>query len=227
MILKKIYNSIIESYELLILSIIIVVMILLYIKYEMSGMKKCKLDKIIKKCKTGDIILFRWHFMDIIFRMASKYSHIGMIYKENDNVYIIEMHPEEGKKIIRNGVNRYNLKKRLKEYNGTCYYLQLVKNIKVDNQKLKKRLKDYKKISFDENFRYSYGKSWLYNKLSWKLSKKKKKKTMYCSEFVGYILKDLKILSKDYNISLLTPSSFENIIKNGKKLYKNPYEICL
>lgn len=224
-LLKKfIKEYIIESYDLLFVSIIIVLGIMLYIKYETYNMESKDINNIIKECRTGDLILFRWHFMDMFFRTVSKYNHIGMVYKDEKNVYIIEMHSEEGDDIIRSGVNKYHLKERLNEYNGSCYYLKLDKDKIIDNQELKHILKKYKKIQFDDNFRYSYIKSWLYKKLNWKVNKKNK---MYCSEFIEYLLKDLKISPKNRDTSLSTPALVENIYINGKKLYNKIYKINL
>ena len=220
MFLSKFIKTLIRSYDLLLLSILIVAVALTYFHFEMSHIKERNLNKILKQCKTGDIILFKWNFTDLIVRFASKFNHIGLIYKKKNRVYIIEMNPEDDK--LKEGVHKYNLKKRLKKFDGTCYYAKLNKNIHIDNNNLEKLLKKYKNIPFDNYFRLSYPKNWIRQKLNLKIPKKN---TMYCSEFIELFLKDLNILPKNHDTSISTPSTLNNTYFNGVKLYNKLYRI--
>lgn len=189
----------------------------------MINVKKKDINKIIKECKTGDLVLFRWKFIDILVRMVSKYNHIGVIYKTKDKVYLIEMNPEDDK--LKEGVHKYNLKKRLKEFKGNCYYSKLNTNTTINKKTFKSSLQKYKKIPFDNDFRYSYTKNFIIKNLN--LKTPPQKNSMYCSEFIESLLKDLEILPKTYDLSLSTPSSLDNIYINNKKLYNNVHRISL
>lgn len=244
-ILEFLYNY----YIPLLCTLIIMILGHLYIQNETRHLPKLNIDSICQTCQTGDIILFRWYYIDIGFRLFTKYCHVGIIFRNKQgDTYLLETHPDEtqesneilnnvnktngklssklpNKNNIKRGVNIYPLKTRLEEYDGYCYFLQLDKRIRdhTNNSVLnKKKLKLYKTIPFDDNFRYTFLQSWFYNKLGWEMPSKSK---LYCSEFIGLVLKDIGVLEPHFNIHILSPSSFESLKRNNITLYTNIHQI--
>lgn len=222
--------------NILIISIFILSVIYLidriYIDNEMNNCIKVNYSKLQKKVNTGDIICFRWNCVDVAFRLFSKYSHVGMIVKipETNKLYILEIHPKEypESNINNSGVHLYKLKKRLKYYDGDLYYSKL----NVDDKcKLKmtgriiKNLSKYKKqIHFDDNFRNAFVLNWIYDIFNWELPERD---TMFCSEFIGYILQNNNIYKHDKNLQTLNPGTFLEFKQHNMNLYSKVYEINL
>jgi len=214
----------------LVITVIVIILCYIYISYEMVEYDKNAIDieKLYKMCKTGDIIYFRWPYPDIGFRLFSKFSHVGMVYKQGNNVYILETHPEGDASelgVDESGVHLYDLKERIEKYTGICYLSKLNikdniedvvnKNTKMIHQYIEKHLDKYKKIPFDEDFRYNYVMAYLHHLIG----KTRKNDKMYCSTFIGFILKDLNLLDNDCNIEVFSPSSFLHLKKDNKLLY--------
>ena len=210
----------------LILTVIVIILCYIYISYEMVEYEKSpiNIDELYKTCNTGDIIYFRWPYPDIGFRLFSKFSHVGMVYKIKNKVYILETHPEGDASelgVDESGVHLYDLNERIEKYEGTCYLSKLniqdVINITTNSihQFVEKRMDKYKRIPFDENFRYNYVMAYLHNLIG----KTRKNEKMYCSTFIGFILKDLELLDNKCNIEIFSPSSFLHLKKNGEFLY--------
>ena len=177
--------------------------------------------------KTGDIVCFRWNYIDIGFRLFSKFSHVGIVIKKNSKLSILEIHPEEENDdtIRKAGVHIYDLKSRLKMYNGEYYYSKLIVPIKN-----KIHVNKYKDIAFDGNFRNEFVYNFISNyltptkseilfkiprpKTSFGLGKVPRPKTsfglgkvpkkLFCSQFIGYILNDTIIKC---NYKLMSPGS--------------------
>ena len=217
--------------ELLIVIIITSVLLYLitnYIQIELNHLNKTSLDSILQTCKTGDLIITRWNYIDIAYRIFCKYCHVGVIYKNSKGTFLIETHPEESDTQL-SGVNMYLLKDRIENYDGTCYFLKLNQSNKNKIQNytdiITKNLKLYKSIPFSNDFRIEFLKGWFYNKLNLQNKYNKSDRSMYCSELIGFILKDIGILNN--NFIFLSPDSFENLTIKGKYIYDNSREITL
>lgn len=222
------FNIILISFAIL-LTIIIMCIISYYIQNELDNIKKITLDKFIDTCQTGDIIITRWEYIDIGYRLFCKYCHVCIIYKNKfGEKFLIETHPAEydendlNKKFPISGVNIYPLKERVSNYQGKCYFLKLKGNKKIKSFHFNK----YKDIQFPTDFRFSFLKNWFYNKVDINTTKNDNYDTMYCSELCGYILQDLGILNKNIKISTLSPDSFEFLKDdNNDTLYNKPIYI--
>lgn len=215
----------------LVIAVIVFLIASIYIHYEMDVHEHISMDQLYKTCETGDLILFRWSFVDVGFRLFSKYCHAGIIYKDKKgDLFIIETHPEEfddDKKETepKQGVNIYPLRQRINEYNGSCYFAKLNRytNLEINTDIIDQNIKEYKKIPFDDSFKYNYVKSWFFDQLKWK---KQKRNVMYCSEFIAHVLKDLNIIHKNLDASSFSPSTFEHLNnKINKKTYGTIYTI--
>ena len=221
--------------DVLVLSIWIVsVMYLidrLFIDNEMNNTKMMTYNKLEKVANTGDIIMFRWNIIDVGFRLFSKYSHVGMIVRKNNKLYLLETHPKEDPEsdIDNSGIHLYSLKKRLKDYDGDYYYSQL----NINNEKRNSltdhiitNLQKYKaEIPFDTNFRNVFVLNFFYNLIGKKLPEKK---AMFCSEFIGNILHNCNIYSHHTNLASLNPGSFLDLkTPDGKSLFNTLYHVII
>jgi hypothetical protein len=194
----------------------------IYVDNETNNPRLIKYKQFNKEAETGDLIIYRWEHVDIGYRMFSKFSHVGMIVKKNNKLYLLETHPDENKKNNKKnneGVHLYSLKKRIKYYNGECYLVKL--NAKCDRNLLSaniiKNLSEYKKIPFDSYFRDLF----VYNYFKNLFTNVPNKESMFCSEFIGYILHDNKIYTHNKNYASLNPGSFLDLQKNKQPLYKS------
>jgi len=221
--------------DLLIASILIVSMCvlleLLYIDTEMVSTPMISYEKMKRIANTGDLIIFRWVTIDIGFRLFSKFSHVGMIVKHKNQLYLLETHPKENldTDIDDSGIHLYHLKKRLEEYNGTYYFSQLnTKNALREHIKkhVLQNLKKYKQtIPFDTNFRNVFVLNYVYNLLGIPLHKKK---SMFCSEFIGTILDKCNVYKHYKNLASLNPGTFLDLKKkDGTSLYGIIYNILI
>ena len=218
------YNVIILSFAIL-LTIIIMYTISYCIQNELKHINNINLDSFLETCQTGDLVITRWEYIDIGYRIFCKYCHVSMIYKNDfDEKFLIDTHPVEYDKddinmeFPRTGVNIYPLKERIENYQGTCYFLKLKKHKNIKKFDFNK----YKNIPFSTDFRFSFLQNWFYNKLGIVVTNKTDN-TMYCSELTGHILQDLGILSKKIKINTLSPDSFEFL--SNQTLYYKP--LCI
>lgn len=195
----------------------------IYILTEMNNIRERCFDEI--KFKTGDIICFRWCYVDNDFRLFSKFSHVGIVIvsesKSSKSLpipLILEIHPNEedsyGKVVRNHGVHIYKLKDRLKMYYGSYYHASLKPKFYNNNltKKILKNVKKYKQIIFDNNFRIEFVKNYIMNLFGIPLTSNNWH--LFCSQFVGYIQKDIGI-SEDIDTShiLMNPEA-PSIIKS-------------
>lgn len=174
------------------------------------------IDIIYDKFKTGDLILFRskrW------IRYFTYFTHVGMIVDFNGKKYILDLNKKKSKTFgVKSGVKMYDLYDRIKQFKGDIYILSIDKNINIIN-KFFLNLNNYFNIKFDSNI--------CINLIKIKLNiKLKNRDGMFCSEFIGYILQDLDILDKSYNIYTIFPKTFLKLKDvNGNQIYDNLYKI--
>lgn len=212
-----------ELLYIIIITIVSLYTITAYIQTELNHLNKVSLNNVLDICKTGDLIITRWNFVDIGYRLFCKYCHVGIIYKTNNGIYLIETHPDEIDEDdqTRSGVNVYLLKDRIQNYEGTCYFLQLRKQNNNYTTQIEKNLELYKSIPFSNDFRFLFVKNWIYHRLN---IPNNEKESMYCSELIGFILQDINILDKKY--TFLSPDSFEHLLDTyGNRLYSNSKRI--
>jgi len=163
--------------------------------------------------QTGDLVLFRWHTVDILHDIISPFTHVGMVISLNNKKYILETHLKGDTKHMGNeagGVHLYDLQKRIEMYEGDNFILKIKDNLINDtnSQTLYNNFDLYSKIPFYDNYRGHYKNYCLPKMACDKCFAYYERKGMFCSEFVGFLLQELKILDKKHPIDCLTPSSF-------------------
>ena len=182
------------------------------INNEMNNAEKISYNKLKKTLKSGDIICSRWNYIDIGYRIFSKYSHIGMVLKLGGKLYILETDPEEsflkddGSLDVRKaGVHLYSLKERLDEYRGTCFIISYLGGISQDaiNKRVSEKFSDYLKIPFDDNFRNTFVYNYFCKLFGFNVEENDK---LFCSVFLSKLLYDTGILDQRYQCA--EPGSF-------------------
>lgn len=216
------------------LATIIVMTLLLMIRVEMylDEQHKMEINHLESTCKTGDLVLFRWYYMDAGFRIFSKFSHVGLVVRAAHTVYILEMHPEGEYLDFPSGIHLHLLRDRVASYGGPCYFLRLNDgcsgSLKIQRV-LNEHLESFKEsIEFDTNFRNNFVLNWFSCTLGLTPTGPggpSPPRKLFCSQFIGYIL-HLAGLVTDY--TELSPGSFTSLKcndGNGIPLYGKLHKI--
>ena len=190
--------------------------------YLLFALQENSLEDIYRIAKTGDIIYFRWEHMSVEMNYITPFTHVGMVLVDpsDSKKYILETHSAKDLEylgIITSGINIYPLRMRLATYKGKLYYSRLHTHVNMDIIRFVEfmaKIVVYKDtIPFLEGYKAYYMRDCI-------ISPTTKRTALYCSEFLGLCLKDLGILSKDFNHLCLLPHAFMHIVDdNGNKLY--------
>ncbi|KKL66650.1 hypothetical protein LCGC14_2142890 [marine sediment metagenome] len=162
-----------------------------------------------KKLETGDIAEFSGSGpISLFIRLVtlSRFSHIGLIVRRPDGLYLLES--DFNKK--KNGVQVNHLGRRIKEYKGKVYIRRL------DTERTPEMLKNLDLyIAGNRNTSYEAGLPGLFELLGaaidvWPFHNKANAARLFCSELVtavfqlwGFISYDIpanEITPKDYNV---------------------------
>ncbi len=207
--LSKITNiNIINFFILLILIKILLINYKLESNHKISNKTK-SLEDAIRDCNSYDIILFRsyhsYDFPELLFyrwlhSLTSDFysGHVGIIYKENNKVYVIEstesFFDSHFDKKYKNGVVLNELEKYINEYDGNVYICHNNIHKYKTNEELYSVAYKYKDYVFNEN-------------------------NIGCVNLVKKIFSELDIISDKYQNSFFLPYSF-----TCRDKYKIKYE---
>lgn len=186
-------------------------------------------DEIYEMAETGDLVYFRWHEVDFKHEIISPFTHIGMIIELDNIKYIIETHLKgdtENIGVYTGGVHIYPLKLRLSKYEGYNFLTKLSTNAKPTNTDIMYFLENidkYKEIPFKNEYEDFYLQKCLKHNVCNDCFEKSEpeQESLMCSSFIGFCLKELKIVPRDFNYTCLTPNDFKFIKKNNKQIYNN------
>jgi hypothetical protein len=186
-------------------------------------------DEIYEIAETGDLVYFRWHEVDFKHEIISPFTHIGMIIEIDNIKYIIETHLEGDTKnigVYTGGVHVYPLKLRLSKYEGYTFLTKLnvdAKPTHTDIIYFLENINKYKEIPFKNEYKDFYLQQCVKHHVCNDCFEKSepKQETLMCSEFIGFCLKELKIVPPDFNYVCLTPNDFKFIKKNNKQIYND------
>lgn len=116
--------------------VIILVIYIWQIQYDYVVCDKMFVNDFIEYSlpKTGDLILFKAYNNFNSIKLASYYTHIGIVYiDENNTPLLFEANGIEGMNLKShhniNGIFLSPLKERISKYKGKCYWRRLNKNI--------------------------------------------------------------------------------------------------
>lgn len=203
---------------------IFLILLILYIVFQPRlNFKDSTISEIYTLAKTGDILLFRWNTVDLVHNFVSFFTHVGIVVEIDNQKYILETHLKGDTKHMGNpngGVHLYDLKDRIEMYNGHNFLLPLKDKFKSPNYNkiIKDNLDKYLKLQFFDNYKKYYMHQCLPRKICKTCFAQSSPDTkyIYCSQFVGMILKDLGLLDKKMDINCISPYDFI-FMKNKKE----------
>lgn len=181
--------------------------------------QEVRLDQVYNESKTGDIIYFRWHTVDAQHDLVSKFTHVGLIVEKDNEKFILETHKKGDTVhmgVESGGVHMYPMKKRIEMYEGLNFFAKNKRSPTLPN-----KLEEYMKIPFYDDYTGHFTRTCLIKSLCEKcIDDDRKKKGMFCSEFVGYLLKEMGMLEQTRDLYCLSPESFETLKDaNGEFIY--------
>lgn len=211
----------------LILILILFIFTILFKAVTIVNTKKLKsLDEIYNLAENGDLIYFRWKEVSFFHEIISPFTHIGIIIinPETKEKLIVESHLAGDTKHLGNdkgGIHTYPLKLRLSTYDGYTFLSKLkTPPTDTDTSIFWKNIETFKSdIPFNNKYEEYFKKTCLKKRLCKGCFDTENKKDMFCSEFVGFALKQLNVLPKDFNHECLAPGDFRYINYNKEKLY--------
>jgi hypothetical protein len=186
------------------------------------------IEHVLENARTGDLIYFRWRGVDILHSVVSYFTHIGMILRDpiTDEVFILETHREGDTDHMGfynfKGMNAYSLKDRIAHYKGDLYYGKLRIEVSDIDTKVKECMAMCQDIPYDEEHRSHF----INTCMLCMPTTRRESESMFCSEFIGFKLRHLKLIPEDAPISCFSPSSFVGMRSvDGEILYDTPHKI--
>lgn len=187
----------------ILLSIIIVILILIIYKlyniytddykYQNNEYYKYKytyLEDIKDELNTGDLVLFSsYYFSHIRIASNKKFSHIGMIIKYNNVLYIIDMvnYDTTMPGIQQKDININELYNRITYYTGFVYIVKYNKNLSIENEK------NIIKSITQNRFTFPYKKEILMAKYFFNIQNQYINKYKTCVEYIVHLMECGKI----------------------------------
>lgn len=176
--------------------------------------------------RTGDLVLFRSRAADPLRSVVSAFSHVGMVVDPGKGSgrpkLVLETHHEGDTDHMgfkrRGGVNLYDLDHRVATYDGNVYVLSLDPGFTLDGAAVLDRVGAYAKMPFADGYR-----SWYIQQCMLRRGPRQPPTAVFCSQFVGLVLRDFGVLPPDANVWCLNPQSFvamEGVYASLKKIQR-------
>lgn len=139
--------------------------------------------------KTGDLIFFHCENKGFMYHLrllltGHEYNHVGFIYKENDKLYLVDSTHGKTKKNFLNkksGIRKVLLEDTLKNLGRKYYCIKFIDR-EISNDKFNLVLEKYKNMEFPLKMKTFFDIITFNSEEDY---------TMFCSEFVYQVLKDL------------------------------------
>ncbi len=194
--------------------IIVLFLVILTIIFIISRLYICSVPPInttLDRCKlkTGDILLVPY---DSIYGSLVKifrgccWTHGSLIYKKDDEVYVIEIARYECKNKTYKGLLMLPLKKWLKFNKGRVIGHVQYKDQSSNQEIFEKTFEKYKHIKVNLNTRY-----WMNTLVKWNYRQEPDKDTYFCTEFLAKFLQETGMISKKYLPCSYSPITFSEL----------------
>lgn len=190
------------------------------------------LKTVYTSLRTGDLVLFRYNEASLAHDLVSPFTHVGMVVDFDGKKCIIESHNRGDAKalgVLDGGVHVYDLKDRVRTYEGCTFVLRMRHGLHVDpgaEKYMKSKIpEEYAAIPYYESYASHIGMYCLPKALCDTCFDKPVRRGMFCSEFVGLLLGDLGVLPPGRDVDCLTPTSFVNIRVGGVRVYTDPVKV--
>lgn len=166
----------------------------------------------LTSARTGDVVLFRWDGTGIVHDLVSTYSHVGLVIVRDGEPWILETHKVGDARDLGyggDGVRAYPLAERVQTYPGAAWILRLHPSLSVSSKDLERAFASLESTPYDYHSTKRMASCFVDTVLGVGGSHASHK--MFCSEFVGELLRRLGVLSSEYDTACLTPESFAHM----------------
>jgi len=205
--------------KILLLLLTIVIVVRYYITFKRND-NKLSLNDYLKIAKSGDIILFSRYWKNNIMKniqnttnqvcIGIPYTHVGIVHKNFDNeLMICDISSYDKYQKVTTGEGACNpISSRIRNYHGevSVRLLRVPLNYEQETQ-LYTKIKKMEGIQFVNELRYHIFTNCFLRKVIpfWPESKAG---GMYCSEYLGNVLRSIGILSEQINPKCVYPIHF-------------------
>lgn len=166
----------------------------------------------VTEARTGDVVLFRWDGTSAAHDLVSTFSHVGIVVVRNTEPWILETHKVGDTRALGyegDGVRAYPLEHRVQTYPGAAWLLKLDRaRWHVDPRALERAFASLVNTPYDYAHEPRLASCFVDAVLGVRRSHASPK--MFCSEFVGELLRRVGVLS-DVDTACLTPESFAHM----------------
>ena len=194
---------------------LLILHIRLYVYYKgliLQKFPKKHYSECTHKIKSGDVILFRSHKYNFpsCFQMYfndTPYSHAGVIYRKNQELYIVEAHPNHycNRGTSCQGVRIYPLKDRIHKYQGTVLIKHLLYDLQKDiHDRYDHFVRNYKNYPY-----FPSNPGMFFNYLNRCYLGRKTTFPLNCTELVAYVFKNVLKLGIVDNEGCAHPGTFD------------------
>lgn len=163
--------------------------------------------------RTGDVVLFRWDRTGIVHDLVSVFSHVGLVVERDGQPWILETHKHGDARALGyegGGVRAYPLADRVRTYPGAAWVLKLDRTRwQVDSRRLERAFSSLADRPYDEDHVRRLGSCFVETALG--VGGSHGSRAMFCSEFVGELLKGAGVFARGYDTACLTPESFAHM----------------
>ena len=202
--------------------IICIVLLMLYV-HTIKNLPSVPIKSAMKQCQTGDLVLFRWFEVSPLHDLISTFTHVGMVVEIDGTKYIIESHLKGDTKhmgVHTGGVHLYDFDKRLSSYEGYKYLVKLKKHPSPNaTKRFIANIPKYKQIPFYDDYTGYFKNICLPNRFCKSCVQRRDRQGMFCSEFIGFCLKELQILEQDFDYHCLVPGDIPTLKINGNHVF--------
>lgn len=183
------------------LAVVVAVAVAAVVTPTMDDRSAVPLDVVARTAQTGDLILFRANEGNVLVRLYTPFTHVGMVVDHGGKTYVLETHRrgDVNPSDIFGGVKMYDLAERVSRYDGRVFYARLKRPL-TDGQRL--AMLDlaymYRNVPYHEAYVRHYISHCILG-----ISPGKTDETMFCSEFIGILFRHVGMY--DGNTQCLAP----------------------
>ncbi len=168
----------------------------------------------VAAAKTGDLVLFRWYYVDVLHLTMSKYTHVGMVVRNptTGEPFVLEAHNVGDTRqhgVYDAGIYLYPLAARIQKYEGEVHVWRLSAPLPARAiARLHAQLPVYLSWPFYPRYRQHYLRTCLAGGLLG--SEPRAPPAVFCSEFVATVLRDIGLLqpgARGATLDCVTPES--------------------
>lgn len=177
-------------------------------------MPRCPLGDV----RTGDVVLFRWDGTDFVHDLVSTFSHVGIVVVRGSEPWILETHKDGDGLRPGGGVRAYPLKPRVRTYPGAAWVLKLDRTRwDILPKDLESAMPEFFHKPYDTEHKTRLATCFADSVLG--LPGGHGSAKMFCSEFVGELLRRVGVLPREYDTACLTPESFVYLTADARRVF--------